>query len=350
MVALVWFASSSLVIQLARAQGRPQAHRAIELSETNSAQILTRLDQLTNKKEAPRQLDDQLRSLRSLISPEDSMEQRFSVPYSAPSLPTRKLKDLLDRNKNWALTPEEVNQVTGGKDADMFPGFTDDKNSSRKSLEQFYETLIQQGSSKDPNKTGDRSDNNRPTLSKKSDDYFSNRTVDDDSSLPPSIREKTEKLKKLVTDDLGGVFSSARPRSSFDNFFGFTEAPDPSPGKDAPGKPHVDSFLDQFKKGMDPSTALGLNPALSALMPNNGSLRTTPVGPDLGKLATPLHKEQPLAIPTLAGTLPNPTALSDMNSTVLNQWNPLYTAPKLELPKPAPPPTPINFEYPRRRF
>src|SRR5689334_22262314 len=93
-VALVWFVSSSLVIQVACAQGRPQFHRAIELSETNSAQILTNLDFLTNKKEVPRPLDEQLRSLQSLISPGGSMEERFAMPYSAPAaLPNRKLKD-----------------------------------------------------------------------------------------------------------------------------------------------------------------------------------------------------------------------------------------------------------------
>jgi hypothetical protein len=46
---------------------------------------------------------------------------------------------------------------------------------------------------------------------------------------------------------------------------------------------------------------------------------------------------------------PARATLPDANANLLNQWNPLYTPPKLELPKPAPFfPPPMDF--PRRKF
>ncbi|MGH7967268.1 MAG: hypothetical protein ACREIC_00930, partial [Limisphaerales bacterium] len=44
-----------------------------------------------------------------------------------------------------------------------------------------------------------------------------------------------------------------------------------------------------------------------------------------------------------------PATVPDINVNVLNQWNPLYTEPKLEIPKPPPLFTP-PAEAPRRRF
>jgi len=347
-VVLVWFASSCLVIHSGYAQGQPQPRRSIELSETNSAEILTNLNLLTNKKEASRQLEDQLRALKNLTSP-DSMEERFAIPYSAPAvMPSKRVKELMDRHKNWAMTAEEISLVNGGYGADSLKGIDADKNSSKNSLQQFYEALIQPGAN---NQTSDRSGNNRPTVSKKKDqDSFDNNRLDDDSSLPPGLREKTQQLKEAVNEDPGSVFNPARARTSFDNFFGLSGTPSPNPEQSPTVKPPGESFLDQYKKGLDPSAALGLNPALSALVPNGGSLRTA-VSPDLGKLPAPLHKEQSLVIPTIAGSVPDPTTLSDVNATVLNQWNPLYTPQKLQLPKATvTPPTPIDLEFPRRRF
>jgi hypothetical protein len=48
----------------------------------------------------------------------------------------------------------------------------------------------------------------------------------------------------------------------------------------------------------------------------------------------------------------NPTApgsLRDLNAAVDNQWNPLYSPPKLE-PSKVSPPTSTTVEVPRRRF
>src|SRR5690242_17003973 len=106
-VVLVWFASSWLGIHGAYGQGQAQPHRSIELTETNSAEILTNLNLLTNKKEGSRQLEDQLRSLKSLTSP--SMDEGFSIPYAAPARPTKRAKEMMERKQNWAMTPEEIN-------------------------------------------------------------------------------------------------------------------------------------------------------------------------------------------------------------------------------------------------
>src|ERR1700676_1728002 len=59
---LAGLALSWLWVSHAAAQGTQRSTRFIELSETNNAEILTNLNQLTTKKEGFRQLEDQLRT------------------------------------------------------------------------------------------------------------------------------------------------------------------------------------------------------------------------------------------------------------------------------------------------
>lgn len=349
LVVLVWFASSCLVMPLAHAQGKAQVRRSIELSETNSAQILTNLNLLTNRKETARPLDEQLRSLKGLSSG-DTFEDRFSLPYAPPPMLTnKKLKELLERKRNWALTPKEIDLATGNSESDALSGFEQDKNSSKKSLQQFYDALNRPNPANQP---GERPGNDRSTARQGQDSFQNN--LDDDSSLPPGLRDKTRQLQKFVTEDPGSVFNPAAQVhatfDNFDNFFGLSDATKPDQNQNFSSKTPGDSFLDRFKKGLDASSALGLNPALSALLPSSTAPRTS-IAADLQNLPSTLHREMAQPTPGLVSTVPDPTSLSDANATVLNQWNPLYVPPKLELPKVTSTPlTPLNFEYPRRRF
>jgi hypothetical protein len=167
---------------------------------------------------------------------------------------------------------------------------------------------------------------------------------DEDSSLPEGIRDKAQKLKSVVKDDSTSIFNPSRARSSFDNFFGLREeAPDPEPVSQKLGL-GSESFIDQFKKTLDKqSAASGLAPGPSKLVPNAALV------PGLEPFAASTHHELTQSTPGTAISLGDPTMLGDLNSTVLNQWNPLYKPPKLELPKPAPPSASF-MQVPRRQF
>ena len=345
-ISLAAFATSTLFVSNGFAQGKAQPRRSIELSETNSAEILTNLSQFSTKKDEFRQLDEQLRGLKGLSTPK-SLAPGFSLPYSAPTaLPNKRIKDLIERKKNWNLTAEDMNLQGRSSDAEVssFEG-TDKLGDKDASLRQFYNALNR--SSKggpNPNRsTSDRSISNQRSI------YTQENASEDDSSLPPEIRDKTEQLRNLVNGDPTSIFNPARARSSFQNFFGAsaTVASPTTAAGQAQGQKNP-TWLNQFQNILDSSVAAGLDPAVSALAPDANSNRKT-ISPELTKLPSTSHRDTSEAPPARPNSVLDVTSVSDLNAPVLNQWNPLYTPPKIQLPK-FTPPTPPNLDFPRRKF
>lgn len=345
---LALFAICGPAVSHVHAQGKPQPRRAIELSETNSAEILTNLNQLTTKKDGFRQLDEQLKSLKG-ISPGNSMESRFTAPYVSPTtpvLPRKAIKELLDRKKNWGLTPEQLGAVSSTSDSDSISVFGEDKSDNKKSsLEQFYNALNHQGKGFP---SADQSKDDGLGVSSKRGDSRNDTASDDDSKLPRGVRDQTQRLKELVNEDPSSVFVPARAHTSFENFFGLdvkTVTPEQSPTP----KTSMESFVDQFKRVLDsPAAAANLDPTLSSLAPADAARRTTAV-PGLETQPITTHHELTQSTPGNLTPSLNRTTLPDLNATVLNQWNPMYQPPKVQLPK-VTPPTPPNLDFPRRRF
>ena len=363
-VLLAWVASTYLSLNLACAQPKPQPRRSIELSETNSAEILTNLNQLNSTKEGLTPLEEQLRTLKALM-PAQTMED-FSMPYTPPRAgSSKRLKEFLDRQKNWALTPEALSLSSTLQDSETFGNADDKKSAKKSSLQQFYDALTpsELSPSETPGHRRDRSNDKNSPFRKLRDARDSNRdpsdgrrddsgssNLDDDSGLPPDIRNETKRIKESMTQDSGSVFNPLRSRSSFDNFFGLADKDrDVTTDPLAPPKPSGGSFLEQYKKGLDPSVAVGLNPALGALLPTD-PIRGAAVNPDLVKLPTAVRHETFESTPGNINSALTRAAVSDLNATVLNQWNPLYTPSKLELPKVVSSPTVPAFDLPRRRF
>jgi hypothetical protein len=337
-------------VDYVHAQGNQRPRRAIELSETNSAEILTNLDLLTTPKEGIKQLEDQLKSLRG-ISPVNSMEERFGAPYVSPTmsvLPNKTMKELLDRQKNWNLTPEELGTATISYDSDSFSTFGDDKKDSKKlsSLQQFYDTLNRRSATRD--NTDKLIDTLKVNSSKSSDARDDTVPVDDDSKLPPGLRDKAQKLKEMVDEDTTSIFNPTRARSSFENFFGLSES---NPNHDSVGgsKNPVESFMDQFKKTLDmQSSGVAMDPSLKSLVSDGGVRLPTYPGLD-SSLPTGTKHDLTESTPGNLNSILNRTAMPDVNSTLLNQWNPMYSPPPLDLPKRAPS-MPMTMDIPRRHF
>jgi hypothetical protein len=340
---LVWFAATSAMVDSALAQGKPSSGRWMGLSETNSAEILTNLNRLSTKKDEFKQLDEQLRMLKGISIPK-SMEQQFSVPYvPQTTVPNKRMKELMERQKNW-LTPEDMSFSTSKSDSDIssFEG-TDKVGGSKSSLQQFYDALNRSGSGMSGS---DGSPQNRSGSQNRN--SLQDNGSDDDSGLPPEIRDKTKRLKDMVTEDPSSIFNPTRPHSNFENFFGKIETPQTTE-QAVTRKTPMDSFLDQFKKGLDPSVAAGLDPNLSALVADD-SPRQKPISAELSKPPTTVfHHDANESTPGKVNSVLDVTSVSDINETILNQWNPMYTPKKIETPKPSPP-TPLNMEFPRRKF
>ncbi|HZR19201.1 MAG TPA: hypothetical protein VFE51_18080 [Verrucomicrobiae bacterium] len=331
-----------------QAQGQQKPRRFIELSETNSGEILTNLNRITARKEGVDQLEDQLRVIRSLTP--KNLETRFNAPYNNPTVVPRKtLMELLDRQRNWGMTAEELGGPIGSsKDLDLLSLYGDEKLGGKSSsLQQFYDNLNRSGTGhQNPNRPSDNSGSN--DLNKRSDlpkmDEFG-----DDAKLPPGLRDKAEKLRELVNEDPDSIFNRSKPKTSFDNFFGLKESNAASDDARGP-KTSMESFMDQFKKVLDGSgPAVQLNSGLNALLPAGSTPRAV-VRPSVEQLPTSSgHEFTQSATPGTVTSIASPATLPDVNAAVLNRWNPLYSPAKIEPPK-ITPPTPPNFDFPRRHF
>src|SRR5262245_13912868 len=120
-VLALWFAATACMSDL-YAQGTSRPRRSLELTETNSAEILTNLDLLNTKKEGITELDERLRALKR-VSPDAPFEANWYAPYVAPSgsgLPKKALKELLERQVNWGLSLEEIGVVSANSESDKF--------------------------------------------------------------------------------------------------------------------------------------------------------------------------------------------------------------------------------------
>jgi hypothetical protein len=326
------------------AQGTHQPRRILGLSETNSAEILTNLNSLTTRPEGGNQLDDQFNALRELHQGR-SVEDQLSMPYvpRAPApVPSKALKDLMDRHKNWGLSSEELGAAGITTESDPFSAY-DDQKQGKSSLQQFYDALNsgnrRQGASRSPDAK------NSPDGGKSSDSSF-----DETSNLPPGLRDKADKLKDTVKDDPMSIFNAAKRRTSFENFFGLDRANPVAEGVQG-RKSSMETFVDQFKKVLDgqSSSSAPLDPGLSSLLPETAARRASVI-PSMDTFhSTPAQPTTEATTPGTVSLVPNATIVPDLNAATLNRWNPLYTPPKIEIPK-ITPPAPPTVDFPRRHF
>jgi hypothetical protein len=332
------------------AQGTHKPRRFIELSETNSAEILTNLTRLTTKQDGVDQLEDQLRTIKGLST--SSLERRLALPYvphSSTPIPTKTIKELIERQKNWGLTPEQLgtsSTSTSSTETDPFSAYQEQKfNGTQPSLQQFYDALNNGGTHQSASRSGNRnSAGANKTFDSKQDSSF-----DDDANLPPGLRDKAQKLKESASDDPSSIFNASKRRPSFENFFGLNR-PSPVPEGVQGQKTSMETFVDQFKKVLEGQTGGGtMDPALHSLLPEAAVHRASaiPTGDSMG---TAPHREAAETIASHTATVvPSPGVIPDLNGATLNRWNSLYNPPKLEIPK-INPPAPPNLDFPRRRF
>ncbi len=167
-------------------------------------------------------------------------------------------------------------------------------------------------------------------------------TQDDQETLGP-FQESAAKLKSdLAATEFGAsIFKPATARSSFSDFFG-VGATGLTPEQEKAHKDYMDSYVTTL---FGNSAGVSIN-AMDAMSP--GAKAQTPATSPLGGLPEVARSDSFKSGSGFNSTL-STSPLPDMNANALNQWNPLYTEPKLELPKSQPFFTP-PVEMPRRRF
>jgi hypothetical protein len=342
---------SGLLQNHCHAQGTHKPHRFIELSETNSAEILTNLNRLTSKQDGVDQLEDQLRGIKGLST--SSLEQRLALPYvphSSTTLPTKTIKELIERQKNWGLTPEQLgtsSSSASSSEPDPFSAYQEQKfNGTEPSLQQFYDALNRGDRRQIPSRPGNRNSAGANTAF----DSKQDSTFDDDANLPPGLRDKAQKLKESASEDPSSIFNASKKRATFENFFGLNRpsaVPEGSQGE----KTSMETFVDQFKKVLEGQPAAGtMDTSLRSLLPEAAIHRASSIPTSSDPLANARqHVVDEAAGSHTASVVPAPAVVPDLNGATLNRWNSLYNPPKLEIPK-FNPPTPPNLDFPRRRF
>ena len=326
--------------------GGKERGRAIEFSAPKSDEVTTNLQQLTSKKDSLKQLEEDLYKSVQTFAPKSSLDSVAAPPArtpTGPAIPSKRVKELLERRKNWAFV--NLKDLMNGPTVEELlkvPEYgADGQEKKRVSLmEQYYEQLgarrargMGSGQHKDEGGFGapDKSNPRDASASR------------DDPNLPIGLRESEQTLKTFLESDLGvSGLPPSSARKPFSDIFGLGDTTS-SQEKTLEHKKHVDEFqriLDSSRQpvssadspgGSSDATRWSANPG-SGLDGSWGSSRHDRFGTSLGAINPIL----------------TPSGPPDVNAQALGQSSLTPAVPKTDLPKAAP--SAPTFTAPRRSF
>ena len=321
-------------------QGTQRSQRELSTAETNSVEVFRSLNQLGNKDEGLKRLEEELNRSSLTFSSRRSIDSEVplsSAPLPMPSVTSRRKKNDTGSFDGWLSTPDTT-AATSSEDIFGFPGLDSDRKPKTKaSWQQIYQRLKQDDLNSTGLGTSVRAGARQPSQ------------VDDDRDLPASIKEHADKLKSSMagTDFGSSIFKPAPSGSAFADFSGLGNgSTGQTPEQAKAHKASMENYISAVFGDSSPSTAITAIQSLGTA--GSSDPLKAPVSP-LESLAEPSRAQSFRPSAGMTGTLLPPTALPNVNANVLNQWNPLYTEPKLELPKAQPFFTP-PMEAPRRKF
>jgi hypothetical protein len=341
-VALVALAASGPWICDVHAGGKERG-RPIEFSEPRSDEVTTNLHQLTSKKDSLKQLEEDLyKSVRTFSGRGslDGVPAPLVRPPAGPVIPSKRVKELLERHKNAPfLTLEDLFPTPTVEEILKVPEYGPDGLEKKKKtpIEQYYDRL-------DTKSAADRT----PRLSQEdqsigSPNVLRGRDVPaprDDVALPPGLREREQALKKLFEAESSDAAVAPNParRNSFSDIFGL--------GENAPSREKAlehKKLMAEFNSILESSRL----PAAGADAPNLPSSSPEPWGRAANPFA--VSDTAPTGNSQLGSINPlfTPSSPPDVNAQALGQSKLTPLLPKAEVPKPPSAPT---FIAPRRPF
>jgi len=325
-----------------RTRGRP-----IEFSSPRSDEVTTNLNQLTNRKDGLKQLEEDLYRPLQSFSPKSSLDGVVApIPRrpAAPLIQSKRVKDLLERRKNWEfMRPEDLIAEPTAEDVLKAPDFGTDgrEKPDPRSMEQYYRRLATK-----------RPAANRLDQSKEDDLFGADRKprsgdemgAPDDSNLPYGLKESVETFKnRFESDKADSPFARGETRSSFSDPFGL--------GDNTQSKEQIlehKKVMDEFRARWDP----GWQPPASANSFNSSvgfataaqPLSSPAAGLSHSSSAAPHHGLD--AQNDVLNPMLGPAGLPDVNARALGQLRSASASPTVEAPKHAAP----TFTAPRRAF
>ncbi len=264
-------------------------------------------------------------------------------PRPNPVIPSKRAREQAERRKDWVfMNPDEP--AAGLTIEEMFkvPGIESDGREVKQlsPLERFYQGLEQRYSAKTNAKQPAEND---PFSSRKTAGSRNEAGAFEDANLPADVQDPDQNLRKLLGTDTPAQ-TPAPTYGTLSDIFGLGEQ-----GRSSADEVVRKGYLKEYQRWMEtPPVAAGTAPAGTALPTeaSRGPMGYSSVpavsGASRAPALAPLPGSGPVN-PTLG-----PTPPSEVTAKVLNEWNPLYVPPKVELPKTPPPPPPP--EPPRRKF
>jgi hypothetical protein len=320
--------------------------RPIEFTAPRSDEITTNLNQLSSKRDTLKQLEGDLYQPLQSFNNNNSSLEGVTAPIPrrpAPALiDSKRAKDLLERRRNWVfMRPEDLVAEPTIEDILKVPdsGTGDRDKNDLGAMGQYYRRLAnKQGAANRPGESADDDLFGPPKKPNPTDET----AAQNDSNLPPGLKESAQALKKMFDiDKTGDPSARGVTHSSFADPFGV--------GVSTPTKEEVlehKKFMDDYHTLVDPTwhPAAAPNPfnlpgGLSAAPqpvknPASGFASSTSLAPHHG-----LDAQTDVLNPLLG-----PAGLQDLNARAVGQSRPALALPTFEAPKVVAP----TFTAPKR--
>ena len=319
--------------------------RPIEFTAPRSDEVTTNLHQLSSKKDSLKLLEEEIHEPFLSLNPKSSLEG-VTAPLPrrpAPALiNSKRAKDLLERRQNWIfMRPEDLAAEPTVEDILKAPDFGTGgrEKDDLGAMGQYYRRLANKNAaSKRPGQSADDDLFGPPRKPNPADET----AAQNDSNLPPELKESTQTLKKMFDIDKTGE-PSARgvTRSSFADPFGV--------GVSTPSKEQVlehKKYMDDYHTLVDPTWHPAATPNPFNLPggpsatpqpgrnPASGFANSTSLAPHHG-----LDAQMDVVNPLLG-----PVGLPDLNARAVGQPRSALALPTFEAPKVVAP----TFTAPKR--
>jgi hypothetical protein len=335
----------------AKERGRP-----IEFSVPKSGEISTNLHELTSKKDSLKQLEEDLYKPLESFRPESSLDGVIVPPPRSPSAPpiqSKRVKELLERRKNWVfMSPEDLVSSPSAEDVLKTPQIGPDGQEKRElpPLVRYYRRLSnKQAELNNPlqfkEKDKDKSEDlfGMPTKS----DSRDARVPQEDLMTPSGVRDSAQALNKLVESDRSeGRFSRVAAHGDMSDVFGFGTQP-LSKEQMQEHKKFMDNYLSMVDPGWHPPVVVTPENLFSTLTADTASSAAKPAVGLPGALSpavpSAIEAQMDVTSPRLG-----PAGLPDLNAHALGQTR---AAPVLPMSDPTRvPPAAPTFAVPKRAF
>jgi hypothetical protein len=338
-----------LLVCSVQAAGRPRGRAINEFLVPRSDEVTTNLNQLTSKKDGLKQLEEDLYSPLQSFAPKSSLDgvvARPPRPPAGPVIQNKRVKELLDRRKDWVfMTPEDLLAAPTIDEILKTPQFGPDGQERKdlSAIERYYQRLA----AKRPGVNQQiQSDNDNlfgpPTESKPGQESGGH----NDLNLPSSLRESAEALNRLFAPGSNdSPFAREAKHGNLSDIFGLGD--NTLPQRQAQERKKL---MDEYHSLVDPSwhpapVATQGNPLAILADAVSPAGRPAASSPGAGNLAarSALEVQLDVTYPRLG-----PPELPDVNARALGQTRPTPPLPKVE-PTRIPPAAP-TFTAPKRSF